>query len=590
MSNKNAILTGWDKIEADEVISTNDQYSDAKDIYDIIDIIRSLRQQYHIDNPARQLLMDHVADPNAHDIAINIDGDTVLDVLYQKYVSVNGNRLSKSEFINSIFNVHETATMDDYLNQVEGLLMNLGVSKTIIDNHINSDNPHPEIADTWFPGEPIQTIPAISFQAGVNTAATITYTREGSMYCHGVNGDFVMFGEDEIPVDYLTGEALTPMFGHTVNKIMYPEDLDWIHIDKVRVSIYSTRAGIISPRLTTQFMVMGDDNTYGDHYLNILAPIIEDEVANISVYYRYITPGVEFEFDTGGTIVHVKDDVVTTDALTPHNLFILNNGWRRVDYTVRGTEPISRTQLYILKDGERFYTGSGQNKIALYLMQVTSTPTVAPPIPGGTNQPINIGLMSVANVKDRWNKEAGILNTKMMLTNKLTAPSNTTIFKCLSENLDMVINAERQNDKVIIDTNSRDNLPLAHIEVRPPNDTSNISLSSYTFGYLRGHQGYGCTDNVPHVFDYYGKNPAGYNVTVHGFNVMDDHIDSPYPYDFDPLDDTDEYALAVVDVILLFGDGVESVNAYVKTFNYFQEVITIPKTEFLINQQLPSGD
>lgn len=621
------ILSGWNKIEADIRSGLHEDFGEAKDIQDILDIIHDLQNSAQTVSPLRELFNKHVTDTkNPHEVTVAINDLDLLNTMYNLYMMKYGMDMTLSEFGYALINIKRFATRADVNNSTNlDSIVNLDVMGYIVEKHNEAPDAHQELFRYRMPGTPLKITPADVFEPTISNGNILIVDRACTMNYHDINGRVKTAPVDTLAVDYSFNRPACPIFGPHRNIMRNSRLLtDIIHEGSTRNNDRSLF--IVTPTDDTDFLLLFESATTTKH--GFFDPIPE-EITGVSCYYVYAYPILrrrfKFNLMAGGTIrgsaifdCDLKESQVDKGGLDYAVTFLhdLPDGWYRgcivFDATNQGIDKIEVLTLTATDD--EVYQGMANNSMGFWQHQTTKTGLPAPPIFTGNEAVTVLGTKVRRDFTSIFNPIRGSMVIRALTPmNELTklkstflrlgnnGTPNTSVVRMASNEIDP------SRNRIVSYNMNNEILEMMDSAVYDAADPTVMKRIAFTYGL--GWEGYAFTDQ---------HGVIGASTVDSAVNQMETFFQSIYtsmgisgevfilqlPQDLIGENDTDEtlitgelantaqYRVNTVGNTLELGyDSTTDtyLDGYLLSFKYYTVFSSLMNLEFLMDQYIPTA-
>ncbi len=628
---KEGVLSGWREIEADIRTNLHEEFGESKDVQDILDLIHHLKVLANSDNPLRLAFEQHVtSNENPHNFELNIHEIDLFNVMYNEYITRFGITMTLAEFITAIISIKRFATRDDVDNETNlNSTVNLDILNYAIAEHNVDPEAHYDLLRMKFPGEPISVPPTVAIIPNVITEHTLSVERASVMNYHDVDGRVKELPIDTIAADYLYGIPALPIFSETTNHLLESEAGTNVSLHGAG-RLPTSNITLYTPKDNMNYLLLGEDGTDDNH--GVIVPTPTTTVNGLHTFSVYIFPFLRTKFTMslfdGTTFIGIGTfDLNAVESLTDitngvahTEILPLPSGWIRCSITFKVDRLIPSIHIKMLdiNDADSFL-GQAATSMAMWQFQLVDKPSSAPPIIT-TAAPESIASTFLTKpITDEYHELSGSVHMRA-ITPLAELYDNIYELFCMTNDLDQHIihagNGKVNRNVLNITTYGKDDDVLTTIDSHEYSAIDPRLAKHLAFSYTYGHQSYGFTDNIPHVFDYYAFTLNGSDVILRDetneymmrfFDTMYDAnpgestgvvflqlnesdivpVDSPLPLTRYPNDTDDVYMMNESCDRIEIGHNSETgyfLEGYLLEFGYYPVFSDPMNIEFLINQ------
>jgi hypothetical protein len=252
------VISGWNKVEADETLNIRENIDKATEIEDILEIIRSIQIKVGSIDGVSDVLSQHIADENnPHNINILIEDIDIYEVLYAAYVARYGADITQVEF-NDAFNFIRRFTTEYDVDNNTNLTttLNLHIANYLINKHDTDPDAHLNLKQRWFPGLPIISPPSLSIEPVFELE--FDSTRSTALNVFDVYGNIKTISPNKLSTSYVNGIPTLPIFDQRTNLI--PNSKKPI-VTLSNCIDSNTPVNISTPNLDSNMLIVEETNT-----------------------------------------------------------------------------------------------------------------------------------------------------------------------------------------------------------------------------------------------------------------------------------------------------------------------------------------
>ena len=550
------ILSDWDKLQATVKMGLHNDYGQATNLQDVIDIIHELLGVAKTVSPLRELFNAHLRDnDNPHNVTIDVNNIDMFGLLYDTYTAEHGALMTLQEFIYSMINVKHFVSRSDidagiHLNGI----MSVDSMQYVVANHDTSPDAHADLFRYKLPGIPLSEPPSVVVEPSLASDKVLSVQRSSSMNYHDINGRVRTAGPNKLALDYSYGVPSIPIFSTKSNSLLNSKKLTDVGLIG-SLSISPNSLFILTPTDDKDFLLLQEAYTVGKHGFIETLPAVSG-INNYSVYCQPIERrSVVFElFDNTNTLLGTcKFNLNTNDTnlelavgspLTTAHLEIiaLPNGWFRccIGFDSRNTN-ISTIFVGTNKQatpeefGDTYYQGAIVHSMAFWQHQLTDGPTVVPPIFTELVPNSFTETKISRDFTEGFNHDKGTVHVKYISTLNELYKTPYQVFRIgfnssnpsIPNETSIVSGVDRVAPEYMqIESFNAEKNTLSWISSLPYKADDPRMIKRVEFSYQNGYQSYGFTDNGPHLFSYYDPATGGKPILTY------DEIDTSADYFF----------------------------------------------------------
>lgn len=386
-------IAGFDTINIDPSGTTEASVATNFSASEMMSILLSIRKQLPDPSVLAALAtkinahITNTANPH-HDNASQMQID-VFGALYTYWVSL-GNIGTEGDFAAILFSEDVIANLQDILDGTVDSLVDVSGVTGLIAYHNADPAAHPAMLAQYFPGTPPISDPSISIQALIGLPVSqMTTTRAQPLSYISANGTLQFSQTEQIPLDYLTGEPLFPLWGARTNLVTYSDPSVNPTVQLIN-TVSRVDPTTLAPDMSIGAYVVTDTTTASEHAVAFgISGVAGTEYTTsffcapklstgfIHVYYQD-DPETGFWYNlTDGSFIE------SIPGTTISYAYQLSTGWIRfgIQRVAQTTGNDNLVVGYVPTSTSSSYLGTGVDLFALYGLMHATGPGVSPLIP-----------------------------------------------------------------------------------------------------------------------------------------------------------------------------------------------------------------
>jgi len=290
---KLGVITGFSQVTAESpeegAIPIQDNEYTLADLYVELSKLRGLFDPEKL-KYIEKLIVEHVNDyDNPHETDLNKMNTSVEQELYNLWLE-QGHTGTREDFLKVIFQYVKIASLSvTLLGQSLDQVPSVYGTAQVIKKHNEDLNAHAVIFENLFPGQEMIDAPTLSMDASVGLSAFAEVKRASTLSYIDEHGFLQEALEDVLPMDYLHGDPMFPIFGQITNLFKHSEEFTqpyWA-VENASISEHPNLYGPRRPGMVQELVETGSQDQR-EHLLYPTEPITvhTGEVVTLSLFVK----------------------------------------------------------------------------------------------------------------------------------------------------------------------------------------------------------------------------------------------------------------------------------------------------------------